>query len=400
MNNMYKVYFLEEYFGARIYDPQKKEELFLDKIQTKKVKSCLAKRTSIPDLQNIIKLKIKNDFRVNIINNPQTEHLTSPMKVSLNFTKECNLRCRHCLNSSEGIKDSDELALKDYTNLFKQMKQSGSFFITFGGGEPLIRNDLFEIISCAIDNDIAVSLVTNGLLIDNSKAKMMGSLNLDTITISIDGVKENHEYIRGSGTYEKAINSIKILRKHCNNAKIAIRTTINSRNIGDYRELIKLAEELNVDMIRFTPILFLGRAKDNIDLFIKQSDYLLFLKVIRDITSKVKIVIPTLINDKKWFVSANNFGCHCGKEACWIDQNGNFYPCIFFGNNYCAGNLREDSFIDLWHKSVNMVKLPGNEKCKKCLMYKQCRGGCRARALCNESNINAIDPLCPLNKNN
>lgn len=397
---MYNLYFLEEYFGARIYDPQKKEELFLDKIQTEKIKNCLLKGESISCLQNIIKLKIADDFRVNVINNSQAEHLTSPMKVSLNFTKECNLRCRHCLNSSEGMRDLDELVLSDYVSLFRQMKQAGSFFITFGGGEPLMRNDFFEVISCAMANDIAVSLVTNGLLVDDNKARMMKNLNLDTITVSIDGVRDNHEYIRGSDTYEKVINGIKILRKYCNNAKIAIRATINSRNINDYRELVRLAEGLDVDIIRFTPILFLGRAKDNMDLFIKQSDYLLFLEGIRNLKSKVEIIIPTIINDKKWFINADNFGCHCGKEACWIDQCGNFYPCIFFGDDYCAGNLKRDSFIDLWYKSVNMVKLSGNEECKNCLMYKQCRGGCRARALWHANDINAVDPLCPLNKNN
>ncbi|MFA5020439.1 MAG: radical SAM protein [Patescibacteria group bacterium] len=400
----HKTYFLEEFFGSRIYSARDKKEYYLNPLETSRIKQLLTAgmTTNNPELE-ILKqdLIAKGILTSNVItiNNPPSQNLTSPMKISLNFTKRCNLKCKHCLSNAGDQADENELTTQDYFRLFDQMQKTGCFFITIGGGEPLIREDLFEVIDYARQKDIAVSIVTNGLLITEKNAQKLNALNLDTITVSIDGLKENHESIRGLDTFDKTIAGIKILRRHCQTAKLAARVTINSRNINQYAEIIKLVEDLKLDLIRFTPILLLGRAKENDDLLITQDQFLNFLDKIKNFKSKIEIINPDTVNDKKWFVSPDDFGCHCGKEACWITQTGDFYPCIFFGDNYLAGNIKNASFLDLWRKSVDMVKLCGNHACRSCSAYKKCRGGCRARALWEYGDINAIDPLCPLKKN-
>lgn len=324
--------------------------------------------------------------------------MSAPQKISLNITKRCNLRCKHCL-SNAGDCDRNELTTEELFKLVDQMKNAGSFFITIGGGEPLLREDLFSVIKYARDNFIAVSVVTNGLLITKEIAQRFNALNLDTITVSIDGFKKSHERIRGEGTFSKTINKIKILRKHCKTAKLAIRFTVNSLNVDECEKVIKLAEGLSLDLIRLTPTLSLGRARENQDLLITQDEYISFLKNTQKIKSKIKLVFPNQGDGKKWFACSEGFGCHCGKEACWITQTGDFYPCIFFGDKYLAGNIKNEKFLDLWVKAKNMVKLKGNEACEKCFQYKKCRGGCRARALSECNDINAVDPLCVLRKN-
>jgi len=279
------------------------------------------------------------------------------------------------------------------------MKDAGTFFLAIGGGEPLLRDALFQVIKYAKENFIAASIVTNGLLINKEIAKKIDELNLNTITVSIDGLEENHDYVRGKGNFRKTIEKIKLLRKYCRTAILAMRVGINSLNINEYRELIKLAEKLSLDLIRFTPILLLGRAKDNQDLLINQNEYIRFLENIQNIKSKIKLEFPTKKEERKWFAPPEEFGCHCGKEVCWITQSGNFYPCIFFGDNSAVGNIRNESFLDLWTKAKNMVRLCGNEICNNCPEFKKCRGGCRARALSEHKDINAIDPFCPLKKN-
>src|SRR3989344_1541874 len=101
-----KIFAKKEFFGQRVYDPEKQEEFFLG--------------------QETFAGKGEN------------HGLTSPLKVSLNITKECNLRCKHCLTAA-GAADKEELTREDLYNLFDQMKDAGSFFITIGGGEPLMR---------------------------------------------------------------------------------------------------------------------------------------------------------------------------------------------------------------------------------------------------------------------
>ncbi len=204
------------------------------------------------------------------------------------------------------------------------MKDAGTFFLAIGGGEPLLRDDLFKVIKYARENFIAVSLVTNGLLINKEIAKKFDALNLNTITISIDGLERTHDQVRGEGNFRKAINKIKVLRKYCHTATLAMRATINSLNITEHKELIKLAEWLSLDLIRFTPILLLGRVKNNRDLLINQDEYIRFLENIKDIKSKIKLDFPGKSRMKLDFPGEDNivhpgeFGCHCGKEVCWI----------------------------------------------------------------------------------
>jgi len=133
-------------------------------------------------------------------------------------------------------------------------------------------------------------------------------------------------------------------------------------------------------------------------LLIKPKDYLQFLKKIRRVKSKIKIEFPTQQKERKWFAPAGEFGCHCGTEVCWITQTGDFYPCIFLGKNYIVGNIRTEKLLSLWEKGKKMIRAKGNEICLNCSNLENCRGGCRARALWEYGNINAIDPLCPLGK--
>jgi len=162
--------------------------------------------------------------------------------------------------------------------------------------------------------------------------------------------------------------------------KTAIRISLNKYNVNEYKELIKIAEEYNIDLIRFTPIISFGRAK-NEDLTINQDQYIDFLNNIKKAKSKVEIIYPNKPNPQKIWIGTNGFGCHCGKEAIWIDEVGNYSPCIFWGDKYILGNIREKSYMDLWKESLITANIKGNKTCENCKNYKVCRGGCRVRAL-------------------
>ena len=323
--------------------------------------------------------------------------LKFPTRISINITRKCNLECKHCL-SSAGRPDSNELTTQELFQLIDQLKEAGKPTLAIGGGEPLMRNDLFEIIAYARKNDIGVSIVTNGTLITEEIARALDKLELTSITVSIDGLKKNHDFIRGKGTFEKAIRGIKILKEYVKTAKLSMRMIVNRKNISDCSEVIQLAERLKLDSVRLTPVLPLGRAEKNQYLILDQSQYLQLLKDCHKVSAKVEVVLPDGRIDPK-MIRPGEFGCHCGREICWITQTGEVYPCIFFGEKYSVGNVRKEKFIDLWEKSKEAVRFSGNDTCNNCENYKNCRGGCRARALWHYGDINAIDPYCPLNKN-
>jgi len=398
----HKVFFLEEFFGSRLYNTKTQKEHFFNKESTFFIKKILFGNPK----NNQIFTKIENQLVKNglltsdiiFIKNKKQSSLTSPLRISINISKKCNLRCKHCLSNS-GNNDQDELIKEDLFKLIDQMRNAGCFFLAIGGGEPLLRNDLFELIKYARKNFIAISIITNGLLINKEVAEELNKLKINTITVSIDGLEKNHDQIRGKGNFKKTIKNIKILKKYCKTARIAMRVTVNSLNSNECKNLIRLAENLSLDLIRFTPILLLGRAKENQNLLLNQDEYINFIRNTQNIKSRIKVILPNNRIDKNRFIYSEEFGCHCGKEVCWITQSGDLYPCIFFGDDYIAGNIKNEDLLDLWAKAKNMVKLCGNEMCNNCADYKNCRGGCRSRALWKYNNINAVDPFCLLKNN-
>jgi len=374
---MKRYYIVNEYFGARIYDSLTKKEEYYTADETKKFKR-----------------KLNDEFIE--INNMKENQLSSPLKISMNITKQCNLRCKQCFTDS-GIQKDDELTTKQIMNLFDQMKEAGTFFICLGGGEPLTRPDLLDILEYGKKQQLAISVVSNGLLLTKEYIEQLNQKKLDTFWISLDGLEKNHELLRGKGTFEKTLNALELLRDNYNGKK-AVRVTLNKNNYSEYTELIKLAEKYQFDLIRITPLISYGRAK-NENLEINQEEYIKFLKEIKQIKTKIQVVYPGKIAKKKPWIGTNGFGCHCGKEAMWIDATGNCSPCYFWGETYNIGNIKNDSYGELWKKVLNESNFEGNDTCKNCKYYKVCRGGCRARSLYLFGNLNQVDPLCPLKKN-
>ena len=370
---------VNEFFGLKLYDNIKKKEFYFSN-----------------NYKNIVKEILEGNY-IEINNNRKDGYgLSTPLKISMNITKKCNLNCEHCFSDS-GKELNTELTKNEIYKIFDEMRENGTFFICIGGGEPFVRKDLLEILDYGIKKQLAISLVSNGLLITNELVQELNQKELDTIWISLDGLERTHELIRGNGTFKKTMAALQILQKTYRSKK-GIKVTLNKYNIGEYQKLINIAEELKVNFIRFTTLLPYGRAKDK-GLTISQDQYINFLSEIQQIKSSVEIMHPNKTNNSKFWVNSNDFGCHCGKESVWIDEIGGFYPCFFWGEYYYLGSIKNSSLEELWKKSLNITNFNGNETCKKCYNYSNCRGGCRVRVLDELGNLDDVDPLCPLKKN-
>ncbi|NQY44174.1 MAG: SPASM domain-containing protein, partial [Legionellales bacterium] len=281
-----------------------------------------------------------------------------------------------------------------------QMKIAGTQLLSIAGGEPIIRKDIFDVIEYAKSKEIDVSLTTNAFHITKEVAKKLDALELRTITVSLDGTKEHHDLIRGKGRYEKAITGIKNLKENCSSANISIKNTVNNINKHDYSYLIKEVEKLGVSAIKFNPIRLLGRAIENKHLLINQKDYINFIKNVQNISSSIKISLPkTPLDTEEYDFIPIGFGCTGGKETCNISPTGEFSACAFLGDDFIVGNIKNSSFLDLWSKSNKTADYKGNKICLSCPEYKHCRGGCRSRALFESGDLNAVDPLCVMQKN-
>lgn len=144
---MKRYFIVEEFFGIKVYDSKLKKEYYFDKNDAVNIKKMLS-----------------GEFNY-INNNVKENQLSVPLKISMNMTKKCNLRCIQCFSNS-GKQLSNELTTTDIMNLFDEMSRNGTFYICLGGGEPFTRNDLFDILEYGKEKQLAISIVSNGLLLN------------------------------------------------------------------------------------------------------------------------------------------------------------------------------------------------------------------------------------------
>lgn len=189
--------------------------------------------------------------------NPGFLNLTKPdpFDVDIKVTERCDSRCITCDVWKSEFKSGlgKELTTREIEDIFHQLKGMGVQTVGFTGGEPLLREDIGELIKKAKEIVGAkVYVVTNGSLLEK-RAKLLVESGADYVSVSIDGIGKTDEEVRGSpGHYDRAIRGIRALKKLTQNgeAKVCrctIGTTLLKSNITEVSRLIELCEELDVN---------------------------------------------------------------------------------------------------------------------------------------------------------
>lgn len=192
--------------------------------------------------------------------------LSAPLFVIWEITGLCNLRCEHCLSRS-GESLPNELNTLQAMRLLDYLEEMKVFNISFSGGEPLMRPDIFEIIDYASQKNFSLELLTNGALITENVLDRLEDSNIFNIQVSIDGIGETHDCFRGrNGTYDRAVNAIKLLKDKKYN--VSISSTVTKQNMSEIPNIIDMAIDLGIPSFKTTLFMPAGRGKDNIDKFV------------------------------------------------------------------------------------------------------------------------------------
>lgn len=147
--------------------------------------------------------------------------LTRPFDffVQLHLTERCNLRCKHCYQTGKSMDEMTFSEIKEAVTEISDtlaewesvygIRYSKSFNVT--GGEPFLRNDIFDVIREIKDQGFGLYLLTNGFFVDDKKAKALSDLNVNGVQVSIEGPEEVHDSIRGKGSYSVSMKGVRYL---------------------------------------------------------------------------------------------------------------------------------------------------------------------------------------------
>ncbi|MFH1259468.1 MAG: SPASM domain-containing protein [Elusimicrobiota bacterium] len=196
---------------------------------------------------------------------------------------------------------------------------------------------------------------------------------------------------RHKGNFNLVLNCLNIL-KEAGVERRSIHFTVNRTNIGDILQLPYFLQQINVPNVVIGIIKPTGRALEHPEILIEPQLVLLVKERIRTISAN-KFLNICQYTENNW----QGLGCPAGNTKCGITAEGKITSCVFLGKEYEGGNIKISSLEYLWNNdaALNTLRtLHGNETCANCPILLQCSGGCRARAIYFNKDINASDPYC------
>ncbi len=308
----------------------------------------------------------------------------------MDVTKSCPLNCKHCY-ASAGKPDDVELTIAELKRLVGEIADAGIKNVIVSGGEPLTRSDIFEFLQFCTDAGLNTALLTNGVLVDSSIAKMLSRLNIE-VRVSLDGITaKTHDYIRGDGNFEIVLRAIKFLKSY-GAKKLSIHFTVNRLNINDVLQIPYFLGEVGIFDIVVSLIKPIGRALENSELIIDSSLALLVKERLSTIY-KNKSINFHFFKNRNW----TGLACPAAHAKCGITSAGRITPCVFLGSDFSGDSIRDHSFEYLWNHDETLVRLRNlsmNNACLQCSAIDSWHGGCRARALYFNNNLESPDPYC------
>ncbi|KHE93226.1 MAG: 12,18-didecarboxysiroheme deacetylase [Candidatus Scalindua rubra] len=342
-----------------------------------------------------------------------------------NVGQRCNLKCVHCYSQSKDIEYTNELNTKEAKAMIDGLAEYGAPVLLFSGGEPLMREDLMELIAYAKDKGLRAVISTNGTMITEEKGEELKKFGLSYVGISLDGLKETNDKFRGiEGAFDDALQGIRNCLKL--GIKVGLRFTINKRNAQDIPGIFDLIEKEGIPRVCFYHLVYSGRGSRLVEEDLTHEETRKVVDLIIDKTKEAhdrgnQLEVLTVDNHAdgpyiyqrllkedpkraaevlellKW-----NEGNSSGHGLACVSWDGAVHPDQFW-REHTFGNVRERKFGEIWEDKSNDLLMKLKEKkdyvtgrCSKCKWLDICGGNFRARAESVHGDIWEPDPACYL----
>ncbi len=276
--------------------------------------------------------------------------------------------------------------------LFDEWKQLKVFSITITGGEPFFRSDMVKLLQYADDLGLRTIVLTNGLLITPEMLRQIP--RTVGFQLSIDGLDEQYEYVRGRGTFSRLLKTIELLK--ADRRPVGATLVFTKKNAGHAKEVMHFCLENGI-RLKMDPLLPLGRALDKWDDLVPgKEDAALFLEA-----RKIKIDFyqnryqeifpngrPLNVLDLPEIFSALFLGCEGGRTDLWVRYDGRTYPCanLSAAGEFMVGNIRENTCLEIWNESqvlreFRQMNWQTFKNCGNCEIRDHCTYRCPASSI-------------------
>lgn len=321
-----------------------------------------------------------------IVDNPYVE-----------ITTKCNLHCPYCFNDS-GMQDyNQDMSMDIFKAILNELLANKIYNITISGGEPLLHKQIKDFFSMLFENNIKVTLITNGTIYNNDILDMLVRNDVK-VQLTIDGPTESHNsFTRGKKTLSKNQFFINYFRSRNKIDNIIIRINISCYSDFDLDQMIDFLNEMSIENYYFSYIKDIGRASDCKNAKDTLLSYVEQLNKLGHIQQKMDHLVGVSFDPKE--------GCPYASKSLIssprIDCQGNIYPCsLFVDSSFILGNILSEgiskTFTGAGIKAFlsYVDEVCSAESCKKCYIEKICKRCCPAQV--NRNTY--IDDYCDIRR--
>jgi 12,18-didecarboxysiroheme deacetylase len=341
-----------------------------------------------------------------------------------NVTRRCNLRCVHCYASATA-ESGEEIGTAKAKEIIRDLAEFGSPVLLFSGGEPLVRSDLSELASYAVEQGMRAVISTNGTMITREKARELRSIGLSYVGISLDGTREVHDRFRQvNGSFDRAMEGVENCQLE--GLKVGLRMTVSRNNVEEVPPVFDILREREIPRVCFYHLVYSGRGSELIDQDLDHAQTRGIVDQILDRTwdlhrRGMEKEVLTVDNhadgpyiylrllrenpdlaEKVWRLLQYNEGNNSGRGIGCISWDGQVHPDQFW-REHVLGNVLERPFSEIWVDSdIELLSKLKDKKrhvhgrCAACRFLDVCAGNFRARAEAYYDDMWAPDPACYL----
>ena len=329
--------------------------------------------------------------------------MSLPYSLLAELTYRCPLRCPYCSNPLKLRLGEKELDTATWERILAEAAELGVIQVHFSGGEPLVRNDLAELVAEARRGDLYTHLITSGIGADESRLKALQDAGLDALQISLqDSRPAENDWLAGAVSFGEKSNAIKTARRL--GFPVTLNVVLHRHNLDRIQELIALAVELDVERLELAHTQYTGWAFRNRAAIFPSRDQ---VERAADVVARARERLgkrPEILHVLPDYFQEYPKACLSGwgRVFLTVAPDGAVLPCQ--SAREIAGlefpNVRDASLRDIWFEALVFEKFRGTkwmpEPCRTCDRREIDFGGCRCQAFLLTGNAATTDPVCRL----
>jgi pyrroloquinoline quinone biosynthesis protein E len=327
--------------------------------------------------------------------------LPNPYWLLAELTYKCPLQCPYCSNPLDIARHDSELSTDEWKRVFREARKMGAVQLGFSGGEPLVREDLEELISEAHTLGFYTNLITSGVGMDEDRIRAFKAVGLDHIQISFQASNEEiNNHIARNNSFRHKQDMARLVKKY--DYPMVLCFVLHRQNTDQTEEIIQFAHSLDADYLELATTQYYGWALKNREQLLPTRDQVQRAEAIaheyqEKLKGKMRIlyVVPDYYEDRPKPCMRGWGGIFLA-----VSPNGTALPCHAAGvlPGLTFPNVRDHSIDWIWKESPDFNLFRGDswmkEPCRSCPEKAKDFGGCRCQAYLMTGDAANADPVC------